>query len=153
MRAIELPGEPSIRLEHLVLDLNGTLSDRGVLIAGVAERIQRLAGELQVHLLTADTLGTAAQLANDLGLTVRTIVTGSDKAAFVVALGADATAAIGNGRNDAAMMRAARLAIAILGPEGAATEALLATDIVCRSTVDALDLLLDDRLLVATLRP
>lgn len=81
-----------------------------------------------------------------------TIRTGEDKSAFVVSLGADATAAIGNGRNDEAMLRAAKLGIAIIGPEGAAGAALSAADIVCRSVTDALDLLLDERLLVATLR-
>ena len=153
MRIFEIPGDGAIRLEHLVLDLNGTLSDRGELIPGVDERLERLATNLQVHLLTADTLGTAGRLAGDLGLPVTTIVTGDDKAAFVAALGAEATAAIGNGRNDAAMLSAARLGIAIVGPEGAASAALIAADIVCQSVTDGLDLLLDERLLIATLRP
>jgi P-type E1-E2 ATPase len=153
MRTIDIPGEPPIRLAHLVLDLNGTLSDRGELIPGVAERIARLAGDLQLHLLTADTLGTAGRLAADLGLSFETIATGDDKAALVEALGPDATAAIGNGRNDAAMLRASRVGITIVGPEGAASAALLTADVICRSVTDALDLLLDERLLVATLRP
>jgi P-type E1-E2 ATPase len=78
---------------------------------------------------------------------------GDDKATVVAALGRDATAAIGNGRNDAAMLRAARLGIAVIGPEGAASSAILGADVVCRWVTDALDLFRDDRLLVATLRP
>jgi soluble P-type ATPase len=41
----------------------------------------------------------------------------------------------------------------VIGPEGAATATLVAADIVCRSIGDALELLLDDRALAATLRP
>jgi P-type E1-E2 ATPase len=152
MRVIDVPGGDSLRLEHLVLDLNGTLSNRGELIPGVAEGVERLAADLHVHLLTADTLGTGEALGRRLGLAITRIETGDDKAAFVARLGGESTAAIGNGRNDVAMLRAARLGIAIIGPEGAATEAIVASKVVCRSITEALDLLLDDRLLIATLR-
>lgn len=152
MRLIEIPGDEPIRLEHLVVDVNGTLSDRGELIAGVADRIGRLIASLATHLVTADTFGTAGALGRRLGLSVTTIGTGDDKAALVARLGADTTVAIGNGRNDEAMLRLARLGIAIIGPEGAAASAVLAADIVCRSITEALDLLLDERLLIATLR-
>ena len=70
-----------------------------------------------------------------------------------MALGADRVVAIGNGRNDEAMLRAARLGIAVIGTEGAATATLLAADVVCTSVTDALDLLLDERAITATLRP
>jgi soluble P-type ATPase len=50
------------------------------------------------------------------------------------------------------MLAAAALGIAVVGPEGAAGAAVRAADVVCASIVDALDLLLDERLLVATLR-
>ena len=153
MRTIEIPDEAAVRLDHLVLDLNGTLSDRGALIPGVAEQIERLSTDLRIHLLTADTLGTASRLAGELRLSVSRIATGDEKAAFVQDLGADSTVAIGNGRNDAAMLRVARVGIAVVGPEGSASVAIAAADIVCRSVNDALDLLLDERLLVATLRP
>lgn len=152
MRRIDIPGVPTLQLNHLVLDLNGTISDRGELIDGVAQRLRLLAADLQLHLVTADTFGTASELAGRVGSSVTTIGSGGDKAAFVRALSPEATVAIGNGRNDEAMLHAARLGIAIIGPEGAATAALLAADIVCRSVIDALDLLLDRRALAATLR-
>jgi P-type E1-E2 ATPase len=153
MRTIDVPGAGSIQLAHLILDVNGTLTDRGTLIPGVADRLNRLAERLALHLLTADTFGTADRLATDLGLTVTPITNGQQKADLVESLGAGATAAVGNGRNDEAMLRAARLGIAVIGPEGAATATLVAADVVCRSVLDALDLLLDERALAATLRP
>jgi P-type E1-E2 ATPase len=82
-------------------------------------------------------------------------VTGSQreaKAALVRALGSETVVAIGNGNNDAAMIRAAGLGIAVLGPEGLATQALAAADVVCGSITDALDLLRYPDRLRATLR-
>jgi P-type E1-E2 ATPase len=153
MRTIEIPGSGLLQLDHLVLDLNGTLTFRGKLIPGVSTRLQRLATDLELHLVTADTFGTAGALGSRLGLSMTTIATGADKAAFVTALGGEVTAAIGNGRNDAAMLRAARLGIAVIGPEGASSAAAGAADIICSSVTRALDLLLEERLLIATLRP
>ena len=148
-----MPGGETVEIEHVVLDLNGTLSDRGELIAGVAERLVHLAEEVDLHLVTADTRGAAERLAAALPVSIVTVADGDDKADVVQRLGANRTAVIGNGRNDEAMLRLAALAIVVIGPEGAATSAMLAADIVSRSAVEALDLLLDTTALVSTLRP
>ena len=153
MLIVDIPGVGILRLEHLVLDLNGTLTDRGRLIEGVADRIDRLRTDLDLHLLTADTFGTATELARRLGIELATISDGEEKARVVARLGPDATVAIGNGRNDVPMLQVAAVGIAVLGPEGAAAPALAAADLVCRSITDALDLLLDPTALVATMRP
>jgi soluble P-type ATPase len=60
--------------------------------------------------------------------------------------------AIGNGRNDVAMLEAAALGIAVLGPEGTAGGAVAAADVVARSVQEALALLTEPRALTATLR-
>ena len=67
-------------------------------------------------------------------------------------LGAERVVAIGNGANDAEMLAAAALGIAVLGPEGLATATLRAVDVVVGRIEDALDLLLQPQRLVATLR-
>lgn len=108
---IEIPHESTARLDHLVLDLNGTSRIERELPPCVAAQIEQFAADLQIHLLTAVTLETAARLTSELRVSVSRIATEDDKAAFVGNLGADATAAIGNGRNDAAMLRAARIGI------------------------------------------
>lgn len=74
------------------------------------------------------------------------------KAELVGRLGAESVIAVGNGRNDVAMLTAA-LGIAVLGAEGCAGAALRAADVVVPSISDALDCLLEPRRLVATLRP
>jgi soluble P-type ATPase len=80
------------------------------------------------------------------------IRTGKDKAKIIDALGPSRVAAIGNGRNDVAMMRKAALRIAIIGPEGASAQLASSADVLVRDIREGLDLLLNPLRLVATLR-
>jgi P-type E1-E2 ATPase len=76
----------------------------------------------------------------------------AQKAALAEELGAAQVVAIGNGVNDAEMLRSAAVGIAVLGPEGLAVACATAADIVTPHIEAALDLLLYPRRLVATLR-
>jgi len=149
---VQVPGAEALVIEHVVLDINGTLTDRGRLIAGVESRVRALAHELSLHLATADTFGGAAEVAARLTVELHRVADGEDKRLLVERLGPAATAAIGNGRNDVPMLRAAALGIAVVGPEGASGPALQAADLVAGSILDALDMLADARALQATLR-
>jgi len=149
---VEIPGRQPLDLEHLVLDVNGTLTNRGALIRGVAERLARVGEQLRVHLLSADTFGTLDGVAASVGAEPTLIESGEDKLRVIQALGAGRCAAVGNGANDVAMLEAAALGIAVIGPEGAAGAAVRVADVVCGSILDALDLLLDEQALRATLR-
>jgi soluble P-type ATPase len=151
---IEIPGRGVLEVEHLVLDLNGTLATDGVVSEPVAERLRELRSRVQVHLVTADTFGTASAL-EPLGLDILVLEPGDQveaKARLVRKLGASRTVAIGNGMNDEGMLREAALGIAVIGREGAATRALLAADLAVPSIGDGLDLLRVPRRLVASLR-
>lgn len=148
---VEIPGREPLLLVHLVLDANGTLTERGVLIEGVSDRVCRLRTQLEVLIVSADTFGPVRGLAAKLGVDSLIVDDGDEKAALVERLGAAGCVAIGNGANDVAMLKHAALGIALVGSEGASRLALAVADVVCRSVVEALDLLLDARLLVATL--
>jgi soluble P-type ATPase len=148
----EVAGEEPFEIEHLMLDVNGTLTDRGRLVPGVRERIGALRTELEVRLLSADTFGTLEELGRELGVEATRISTGMEKGDLVRELGGGSCAAIGNGRNDAEMLAEVRLGIVVLGPEGLSPQALSAARIVCPSITVALDLLADPRALAATLR-
>jgi P-type E1-E2 ATPase len=150
---VDIPGSEPLRLDHLVLDVNGTLTDRAELIDGVEERVRRLREALEVRLVSADTRGNLDAIAETLGLAAERISRGEEKRAYIERLGAERCAAIGNGANDEPMLRAARLGIAVLGREGASATSVRAADVVCTSIVDALDLLLDRDALASTLRP
>jgi len=155
MIAIDIPGFGALRLEHLVVDYNGTLAEDGDLLAGIAEPIEALATKVRIHVLTADTFGVAARELATLPLTLNVI--GRDDQAqakldYVRRLDATTVVAIGNGRNDRMMVDAAALGIALIQREGAATETIENADVVAKSIVDALALLLNPLRLVATLR-
>ena len=155
MVEVTVPGSATLRLEHLVLDFNGTLAVDGVLIEGVAERVNRLAEVLRIHVLTGDTFGTAAAALAGLPCVVHLLQStaqGDAKRDYVTTLNADSVACIGNGRNDRLMMEKAALAIAVLQPEGACAATLTAAHVIAPRIHDALDLLLHPLRLTATLR-
>ena len=149
---VSIPGRAPLRLEHLLLDVNGTLTNRGVLRSGVAPRIARLREQLSVHLVSADTFGTLEAIAERLKVRAVTARSGADKLRHVDRLGRERSAVLGNGANDVLALEAAALSFAVIGPEGASAAALRAADVVCLSAVDALGLLLEPRALSATLR-
>jgi len=76
----------------------------------------------------------------------------AQKARFVQQLGPAGVAAVGQGANDAAMLKAAALGIAVLSPEGLAVSTLLAADVVMPDILSALALFEHPVRLVATLR-
>jgi P-type E1-E2 ATPase len=156
MLEVEIPGRGALRLAHLVLDVNGTIALDGVLLPGVADRLRALGGSLAIHLLTADTHGRQDELDRALGLSATRLTTdrsqAEQKAEHVRRLGAAAVAAVGNGANDALMLREAALGVAVVGGEGAAVAAVREADVVVTDVLAALDLLLNPRRLVATLR-
>lgn len=141
-----------MELEQLVVDLNGTLTNRGQLVEGVADRVAQISRTLSVSVLSSDTFGTLVDVAPRLGAVTTVIETGADKERIVRDLDAERCVAIGNGANDAKMLAAAAIGIVVLGPEGASGRAVAAADVICGSIVEALDLLLDARALTATLR-
>jgi soluble P-type ATPase len=155
MIEIAIPGDTKFRLNYLVMDYNGTLACNGVLLEGVVERLTAVSRDLSIHVVPADTFGKADAALKGLPCTLRILPqTGQNhsKLAYVTQLGRSETVCIGNGRNDRLMLQAAALGIAVIGPEGAAADALQAADVVTTSIHAALDLLTNPLRLVATLR-
>jgi soluble P-type ATPase len=151
--SVPIPGRGELRLEHLLLDVNGTLTDRGTLIDGVEARIDSLREALDIQLVSADTFGTLDAIAGRFGVTAVRAASGEDKLRVLNEWGHDRSAVIGNGANDVLVLEAAAVGFVVLGPEGASAAALRSADVVCASAADALDLLLDPKALSATLRP
>lgn len=152
---INIPGRGSLRLEHLVTDVNGTLAIDGQLIEGVSQRIESLKDHLTIHLLTADTHGRQAAIDRQLNLAAARIQPGNEseqKAGYVRQLGAGSVVALGQGANDAGMLKEAALGICILSIEGTACETLLAADLLTPDINTALDLLEKPLRIVASLR-
>lgn len=155
MIEMTIPGRGDLKLEHLVMDVNGTLAVDGMLIEGIAKRLGALRDRLQVHLLTADTHGRQAVIDQLLNLEAVRIQDGREaeqKAEYVRSLGADSVIAIGQGANDALMLREAALGICVISVEGLATETLTASDLLMPDILNALDLFDKPLRLIASLR-
>ena len=155
MIELRIPGRGTLQLEHLVCDVNGTLAIDGQLVEGVARLLRALRDRLQVHLLTADTHGRQALIDQQLGIQAVRIQPGGEagqKAAYIEQVGAQAVVAIGQGANDAEMLRRAAVGICVLSAEGLAIESLLAADLLVPDILSALELLDNPLRLVATLR-
>lgn len=155
MIEIEIPGYKTYQLQHLVLDYNGTLAVDGILLPGVSGILHELAAQLHIHVLTADTFGTARKALAAVACEVTILPPPAQdiaKQEYVVKLGAASCIAVGNGRNDALMLQTAALGIAVLQAEGTAVAALTAADIAVPTIHGALALLAHPRRLIATLR-
>jgi soluble P-type ATPase len=108
---------------------------------------------LSIHILTAGTHGNLAELERALDIPLHIISTGEDKARFVQELGPEHVIAFGNGANDAAMLRLAAVGVAVMAAEGVSLLALRAADVLAHGPLDAIDLVLHPKRLIATLRP
>ena len=119
MIEIAIPGGDRLRLAHALLDFNGTLAHDGMLIGGVAERVRSLATKLEIHVVTADTAGTAASALAELPVSLAIMPPRFQAAAKkneLERLGRGQTVAIGNGRNDFDVIAHGALSIVVVGP-------------------------------------
>jgi soluble P-type ATPase len=152
---VDVPGFGRLSLSELVCDFNGTLACDGRLLDDARVLLPRVASLVNVRVVTGDTFGSARKALHDYPCEVRLLGAldqARAKADFVAEIGAERVVAIGNGRNDRLMLEAAALGIGVIGDEGIAAEAASASDIVTRHIRDALQLLLEPRRLVASLR-
>jgi len=152
---IDIPGWGNTEVENVVLDLNGTLATDGKIPSEVKKKINALAGQVKIYVLTADTQGTATEEIREMKVELIKIE-GKDskegKFNFLKSLDLEKTIAMGNGNNDQFILKEAGIGIAILGDEGISVIALKQADIMVKNISDALDLLLKPKRLMATLR-
>lgn len=155
MLKLNIPGCKKMAVEKIVFDLNGTIACDGSLIEGVKKGINSLAEDFKIYILTADTFGNAGELLKDLEAELVVIDTNDGsrfKADFVEKLGRKKVIAVGNGNNDAQMLKNAELGIAVIGPEGTARAALLGAELIIRDINDVFAIISNPRRLKASLR-
>jgi len=155
MIELNIPGRGIYQLEHLVCDVNGTLAVDGQLFEGVARQLTILRDRLDLHLLTADTHGRQYIINKQLNIKAVRVKSGEEteqKAAYVEKLGAEHVVAIGQGANDAAMLKNAALGICVFSPEGVAVETMTGADLITPDVHTALELLTKPLRIVASLR-
>ena len=149
---IEIPGYQTLTIDHLLLDYNGTIAEDGRIRNRVRELLIQLSESLTIHVLTADTHGTAAAECQGIPLLLDTFPTSDAASCKLQETGASCCACIGNGRNDLFMLKEAALSIAVIGREGRYPPLLPYCDLCVHSSEEALELFLHPERIIAGLR-
>ncbi len=155
MIEINIPGHGKLCLKYIVSDYNGTLACDGKLLPEIDPLIRKLSTGIEIHVITADTFGIAEKQLS--GLPVKLVILPQEnqdngKLDYIKKLGVSSVVSLGNGRNDKLMLKESALGICLLQTEGSNVMSLMESDIVCKSAKDALELLLNPKRLIATLR-
>ncbi|NLK44919.1 MAG: ATPase P [Tissierellia bacterium] len=155
MLVYQIPGREDIIIENIVFDYNGTIAVGGKLIDGVPNLIYKLSKYAKIYILTADTYGTVEEECKDINCKVLSFPkekAGESKREIVEKLGGDRTITFGNGFNDIPMFEASILSIGIIEGEGASGKLLTRADIIVRSIIEGINLILNKDMIKATLR-
>ena len=110
---------------------------------------------VNIYIVTADTRGVAQELGKNLPFKIHKVNPGDEQAQklrLAQQLGLESTVTIGNGANDASILRESALGICIIGVEGTAAESISSCDLIVPDINAALDLLIKTERLIATLR-
>ena len=152
---ITIPGTGALDIKNILLDYNGTLAIGGILIPGVEEILNDLSLRFNIHVITADTFGSAESGLSNVKCSYTRISEENQSEAklqFLMKCGKDTTACIGNGKNDRLMLKESVLGIAVMQGEGVFTETLMMSDIVCPDIISTLELFRDHKRIIATMR-
>jgi P-type E1-E2 ATPase len=155
MISVSIPGWGDLDIEYLVVDYNGTCAFDGKLKEGVKELMEKVSRYIKVFIITADTYENIDNEGNTIGFSIIKVGkegSGKEKARIIRELGPEKIIAIGNGANDAMMLKEAALGIGVIGEEGSANSLIKEADLVVNSIADALNVVLHPERLVATLR-
>ena len=155
MITVPIPGWGELAIEYVMVDFNGTMALDGKLKKEAKDVIDKISRYVKVFVITADTYDSVD---SELGTSTVTFIkvnkdgSGEEKAKVVRELGPEKIVAIGNGANDAAMLKEAALGIAVVGDEGCSTALIKEADLVVNDVVKAFGLIAHPERLVATLR-
>ena len=108
-----------------------------------------------IYVVTADTHGNAGAECASLPVEIRTFPSADAaraKEEIVEKLGAGRCVCVGNGRNDVLMCRIAGLSVAVMDMEGMYGGLAAEADVCVRSMQEGMDLLMNEKRLIATLR-
>ena len=150
-----IPGRGIIKINSLVLDVNGTIALDGALLPGVLEKLRLLKDRVDIFMVTSNTYSRQNNIDLLLDMRAQIILKGneiSQKKDFINQLNSENVIAIGNGANDVGMLEAAAIGICVLSPEGTNVKTLMTADIVVPDILTALELIENPLRIVATLR-
>ncbi|GAX87064.1 conserved hypothetical protein [Lebetimonas natsushimae] len=150
---LEIQNVGTIEIKNIVLDFNGTIAKDGRVYEEIKDKIIKLAKNFDIYVLTSDTHGNAKKELSELPVKLQILKTSNhteEKKEFVENL--KNTFAVGNGSNDSLMLKVADIGVCVINDEGVSSKSIINCDILCKSIIDALNLLEYPKRIVATLR-
>lgn len=155
MISVSIPGWGDIEIEYLLVDYNGTIALDGKIKAGVKELLEKISRYMRIFIVTADTYDSVDSDVDIMGFNVLKVKkenSAEEKAKIVKELGPEKVLAIGNGANDALMLKEAALGIGVIGEEGCSNILLKEADIIVKDITEALNIVLHPERIIATLQ-
>ncbi len=157
MRKINIPNYGIITIKNLLFDINGTLQFQGKISPDLIIKFEDLKKIYKIYLISADTRGNLNEIAETLDVDYikikpQGITEAEAKNNELIRLGKNVTVAVGNGNNDALMLKNSVIGIIIIGNEGASIKSIMNSDVALPSPLSALNFLLDEKIMIATLR-
>jgi soluble P-type ATPase len=156
---LDIPGFGKVQINSVMSDYTGTLTFSGRLVTGIKDRLLRLAELVDIHVVTADSFGTAEEQLAGLPIIWRKLMGENEdlqKRHYALGLNPRYVASFGNGNNDRLHLKVVKeaggLAIAVENGEGCGFDAILNANIFVVGALNAFDLLLEPTRLRATLR-
>jgi len=145
MLTIRRPGERPLEVESIFIDFEGTLASDRRVHPKAKDKMNLLSKRAKIYILTMGEREVIEPILKRVNAEVVYIDEregSQQKRDFLKRHGEEKTVAIGNGADDASMMKEAGLSICVIGKEGVAGEALKTADVTVTNILDALDFLL-----------
>ena len=145
MISIQRPGQPSIDIEYLLIDYEGTLASDGRVHPKAKDKINLLSKRVKIYILVKSEKERVEETLRRVKADLFYVTEGEaskQKLDLMLNLGAPRTVVIGNGVDDLPIMEEAGLCLCVIGKEGTSSEIIERADIVFIHILDALDFLL-----------
>jgi soluble P-type ATPase len=144
MIPIQRPGQDPLEVDFILLEFEGTLASDRRVHPKAKDKINLLSKRTKIYVCTKIESEAEENLKRATAEIVR-LRQGEaslQKVNLLRQLGSMKTVAIGNGQDDALMLKEAGFGICVIGKEGASGDAVRSADLVVTSILDALDFLL-----------
>jgi soluble P-type ATPase len=145
MILIQRPGQEPLEIDFILIAFEGTLASDRRVHPKAKDKLNLLSRRSNIYILTKEEKERMEEVLRKVKAEIISLPEGESsqkKSDLVRQLGATRAVAVGNGVDDAPMMKEAAFGLCVIGKEGASSEAVKNADVVFTDILDALDFLL-----------
>ncbi len=145
MICIQRPSQEPLEIDFVLIDFEGTLASDRRVHPKAKDKINLLSKRTKIYILTREEKERIEEVLKKVKAEVVYLAEGKSaqkKLDLMAQIGATRVVTVGNGVEDASMMKAAAFGLCVIGKEGASAETVKNADVVFTNVLDALDFLL-----------